>query len=114
MTYIQAFDKIKEKLDGKAKISQDYDSFAIQVTLTNKDSHGIFYLKYSDGFLDVQPYDYFANDAADITVFSLNGTVVNQGKNITPAQAVKGLPVGTYIIQKFNGNRIESYKVVVK
>lgn len=64
MTYIQAFDKIKEKLDGKAKISQDYDSFAIQVTLTNKDSHGIFYLKYSDGFLDVQPYDYFDNDAA--------------------------------------------------
>ena len=56
MTYIQAFDKIKEKLDGKAKISQ--------VTLTNKDSHGIFYLKYSDGFLDVQPYDYFDNDAA--------------------------------------------------
>lgn len=53
-------------------------------------------------------------DAADITVFSLNGTVVNQGKNITPAQAVKGLPVGTYIIQKFNGNRIDSYKVVVK
>lgn len=64
MTYIQAFDKIKEKLDGKAKISQDCDSFAIQVTLTNKDSHGIFYLKYSDGFLDVQPYDYFDNDAA--------------------------------------------------
>lgn len=64
MTYIQAFDKIKEKLDGKAKISQAYDSFAIQVTLTNKDSHGIFYLKYSDGFLDVQPYDYFDNDAA--------------------------------------------------
>lgn len=64
MTYIQAFDKIKEKLDGKAKISQDYDSFAIQVTLTNKDSHGIFYLKYSDGFLDVQPYDYFDNNAA--------------------------------------------------
>lgn len=64
MTYIQAFDKIKEKLDGKAKISQDYDSFAIQVTLTNKDSHGIFYLKYSNGFLDVQPYDYFDNDAA--------------------------------------------------
>lgn len=64
MTYIQAFDKIKEKLDGKAEISQDYDSFAIQVTLTNKDSHGIFYLKYSDGFLDVQPYDYFDNDAA--------------------------------------------------
>ena len=64
MTYIQAFDKIKEKLDGKAKISQDYDSFAIQITLTNKDSHGIFYLKYSDGFLDVQPYDYFDNDAA--------------------------------------------------
>ena len=64
MTYIQAFDKIKEKLDGKAKISQDYDSFAIQVTLTNKDSHGIFYLNYSDGFLEVQPYDYFDNDAA--------------------------------------------------
>lgn len=64
MTYIQAFDKIKEKLDGKAKISQEYDSFAVQVTMTNKDSHGIFYLKYSDGFLDIQPYDYFDNDAA--------------------------------------------------
>lgn len=64
MTYIQAFDKIKEKLDGKAKISHKNDSFAVQVTLTNKDSHGIFYLKYSDGFLDVQPYDYYDNDAA--------------------------------------------------
>ena len=40
MTYIQAFDKIKEKLDGKAKISQDYDSFAIQIKLTNKDTEG--------------------------------------------------------------------------
>lgn len=53
-------------------------------------------------------------DAADLTVFTLSGTVVYQGKHITPAQAVKGLPAGSYIIQKCSANRIDSYKVVVK
>lgn len=64
MTYMQAFEKIKSKLEGKAKISDKYSDFAIQVELTNKDCSGIFYIKYADKFLDIQPYDYVDNTAS--------------------------------------------------
>lgn len=64
MTYMQAFEKIKSKLEGKAKISDSYSDFAIQVELTNKDCSGIFYIKYADKFLDIQPYDYVDNTAS--------------------------------------------------
>ena len=62
MKFTQAFEKIKEKI-------QDVDTtnitdFAIQITLTNKDCGGIFYLQVKDGKLFIEPYDYHDNNAA--------------------------------------------------
>ena len=64
MTFIQAFDKISERINGNAKITTDKDFFAIQVELTNKDCSGIFYIKYEYGNLSIEPYDYRDNSVA--------------------------------------------------
>ena len=64
MTFIQAFDKISERINGNAKITTDKDFFAVQVELTNKDCSGIFYIKYEYGNLSVEPYDYRDNSVA--------------------------------------------------
>lgn len=64
MTFIQAFDKISERINGNAKITTDKDFFAVQVQLTNKDCSGIFYIKYEYGNLSIEPYDYRDNSVA--------------------------------------------------
>lgn len=64
MTFIQAFNKIQERMSGNAKIATDKDFFAIQVELINKDCSGIFYIKYENGKLDIEPYDYYDNSVA--------------------------------------------------
>ena len=64
MTFIQAFDKISERINGNAKITTDKDFFAVQVELTNKDCSGIFYIKYEYGNLSIEPYDYRDNSVA--------------------------------------------------
>lgn len=64
MTFIQAFNKISERINGNAKITTDKDFFAIQVELTNKDCSGIFYIKYEYGNLSIEPYDYRDNSVA--------------------------------------------------
>lgn len=51
---------------------------------------------------------------ADITVFALNGVALKSGKAITPAEAIKGLPTGTYILQKTDANSIQRFKIAVK
>lgn len=63
MTFIQAFEKIKPRLDN-VPARDEADDFAVQVTLTNKDCHGVFYVKQTDGALAAEPYDYYDNDAA--------------------------------------------------
>lgn len=51
---------------------------------------------------------------ADITIYSLDGVVLKSAKAITPAEAVKGLPTGTYILQKADANSIQRFKIAVK
>ena len=64
MTFIQAFNKISERINGNAKITTDKDFFAVQIELTNKDCSGIFYIKYEYGNLSIEPYDYRDNSVA--------------------------------------------------
>lgn len=90
MTYMQAFEKIKSKLDGKAKISGNFPDFAIQVELTNKDCSGIFYLKYDGKNLDVQPYDYVDNTAA-IAVSYTSFLKITDGRQTIDDAISKGL-----------------------
>ena len=61
MTFEQAFSKIKEKFD-KAD-AKGISDFAVQVTLTDEDCGGTFYAEVKDGKLNVEPYDYYDNNA---------------------------------------------------
>ena len=51
---------------------------------------------------------------ADITVFNLRGEKVAEVMSATPAEAVKGLKAGVYVIQKTSAEGIHSYKVNLK
>lgn len=63
MNYFEAFQNIKGGITKFNNQAFDGD-FAIQVTITNKDSGGIFYIEYKDGALNVEPYDYQDRDVA--------------------------------------------------
>ena len=78
MTYINAFEKIKEKL---AKVTTDNFTrdFAIQVNLINKDCGGAFYIANLDGVFSVEPYDYKDNSAM-ITLMMGDFTKLVEGK----------------------------------
>ena len=63
MNYFEAFENIKSGI--KKVETKDFDgNFAIQLTITNKDSGGIFYIEYKDGSLNVESYDYQDRDVA--------------------------------------------------
>ena len=65
MNFFEAFENIKKSITkfDSAKFNND---FAIQVTMTNKDCGGIFYIEYKDGQLNIEPYNYYDNNV-DIT-----------------------------------------------
>lgn len=78
MTYINAFEKIKEKLQKVTSANFTRD-FAIQVNLTNKDCAGAFYIANLDGTFSVEPYDYRDNSAM-ITLMMGDFTKLVEGK----------------------------------
>ena len=61
MTFEQAFLKVKEKFE-KAD-AKGLSDFAVQVTFTDEDCGGTFYAEVKDGKLNVEPYDYYDNNA---------------------------------------------------
>ena len=63
MTFIEKFEEIKKKI-GKPDISKLTESFAIQINLTDEDCGGAFYIAYTDGNLEIEPYDYHDNTAS--------------------------------------------------
>ena len=87
MTFMQAFEKIKARLENEAKIPSDAGDFAIQVELTNKDCSGIFYIKNSGGTLVAEPYDYYDNDAA-ISLSYLSFSKLTDGR-LNPSEAAE-------------------------
>lgn len=61
MTFEKAFDSIKKKFaDADVK---DISDFALQVTLSDEDCGGTFYIAVQSGVLAVEPYDYKDNNA---------------------------------------------------
>ena len=61
MTFSETFEALKEKYAAKADFSGiDYD-LAAQITLTDEDCGGTFYISYLNGKADVQPYRYYDN-----------------------------------------------------
>lgn len=66
MKFEKAFDSIKQKFND-AEVNNISD-FALQVTLSDEDCGGTFYVAVQEGVLDVSPYDYKDNNAVlDIT-----------------------------------------------
>lgn len=61
MNYFEAFENIKSGITKFDNTAFD-DSFAIELTISNKDSGGIFYIEYKDGSLNVEPYNYYDSD----------------------------------------------------
>lgn len=61
MTFEEMFQSAKEVLQ-KAVVADENAAVAVQVNVTG-DGAGIFYIKASNGVLEVEPYDYIDNDA---------------------------------------------------
>ena len=62
MTFIEKFDALKKKYAAKADISKLKDPFiAAQITLSDEDCGGTFYVAFIDGKLHFEPYDYHDN-----------------------------------------------------
>ncbi len=78
MTYIQAFEKIKETLKtvDSSKFTSD---FAIQINLKNKDCSGALYIANLNGVFSVEPYDYKDNYAL-LTIMLGDLTKLFEGK----------------------------------
>lgn len=80
MDYVTAFGKLRPAIEkvNREKLEGD---FAIQVTMTDDDCHGIFYISYFDGLLGVEPFDYVDNTAAiTLTKLSLNNLIAGRSK----------------------------------
>ena len=60
MTYIEKFEEIKAKFKNLNKTATK-EEFAMQVTMTDEDCGGIFYVAYINGNFAVEPYDYYDN-----------------------------------------------------
>lgn len=60
MTYIEKFEEIKAKFKNLNKTATK-EEFAMQVTMTDEDCGGIFYIANTNGNFAVEPYDYHDN-----------------------------------------------------
>ena len=65
MTFTERFEQLKKKYAPKADTSKLKDSFiAAQITMSDEDCGGTFYVAYIDGNLAFEPYDYHDNTVA--------------------------------------------------
>ena len=79
MTFSEKFEYLKKTYGQKADFSGiDFD-LAAQITLTDDDCHGIFYVSYLNGIPTVEPYDYRDN-TVHITIHSALLEALLQGK----------------------------------
>lgn len=57
MTFMERFTEVKDRLEKKnTKACEEH--FAVQVTMTDEDCHGVFYIANTDSGFAVEPYDY--------------------------------------------------------
>ena len=87
MTYMEKFDHLKKTYGKKPDLSKLTGDFAAQITMTDDDCHGIFYVAYLNGELAIEPYDYHDNTVA-ITVDSVLLEDILKGK-VDAVQAYK-------------------------
>ena len=63
MTYTEKFQSLKTAFE-KANTKKFNADFAVQITMTDEDCGGTFYIEYKNGNYAVEPYDYVDNNAA--------------------------------------------------
>ena len=64
MTYMEKFEYLKKTYGKKPDMSKLTEDFAAQITMTDDDCHGIFYVAYLNSVLAMEPYDYRDNTVA--------------------------------------------------
>lgn len=62
MTFTEKFQSLKTAFD-KANTKKFNADFAVQITMTDEDCGGTFYIEYKEGNYSVEPYDYYDNNA---------------------------------------------------
>lgn len=92
MTFEKAFESIKKKFEGAD--AKDVNDFALQITMSDEDCGGTFYVAVKDGVLAVEPYDYKDNDAVlDISKSDLLALIAGRkgvDKVIDSGASIKG------------------------
>lgn len=62
MTFAEKFNSLKSAFE-KANTKKFNADFAVQITMTDEDCGGTFYIEYKNGNYSVEPYDYYDNNA---------------------------------------------------
>ena len=63
MTFQEKFDEIKNAYYPRVDLKKLTRDFAIQVTMSDEDCGGTFYIAYINGIFAIEPYDYHDNTA---------------------------------------------------
>ncbi len=63
MTFTEKFQSLKTAFE-KANTQKFNADFAVQITMTDEDCGGTFYIEYKNGTYAVEPYDYVDNNVA--------------------------------------------------
>lgn len=59
MTFTEKFEALKEKYAARADFSAIEQDLAAEITLTDEDCGGTFYISHLNGKTDMQPFNYY-------------------------------------------------------
>nr|MCR5782968.1 SCP2 sterol-binding domain-containing protein [Clostridia bacterium] len=86
MTFQEKFDEIKNAYYARVEVKKLTRDFAIQVTMSDEDCGGTFYIACINGIFAIEPYDYHDNTAM-VDALSADLAAVLDGK-ADPVEAV--------------------------
>ena len=119
MTYEKKFEAIQKRF-ATPDLSGADGKVAIQITLTDEDCGGVFYVACIDGNFEVAPYDYHDNTATlaikavDLTRL-LNGTMKDLDKAVAAGRIeVTGNMDHIKLLPAFGMQEKKEKKIVIK
>lgn len=86
MTFTEKFQSLKVAFDKANTKNFDAD-FAVQLTMTDEDCGGTFYIEYKNGNYSVEPYDYYDNTA---TVLAPADAIAKLSKGVVAKDLIIG------------------------
>lgn len=81
MTFMEKFEELKEKYASKADFSKINYDLAAQITFTDSDCAGTFYVTRIKNKTDIQPYNYYDNTVSIKIDSSLLEDILEGKKN---------------------------------